>query len=118
MKKKKIDYQWFLQDEAKISNVTQGNFLNLRKINHGKVFIDLLFEFPEMVTLEYFIVKANNLDCEYVRFVTYKLLKAIEFLHSKNMIHGSIRPDDIFLYKNGKIKIIDFGIHKYLKDQF
>lgn len=39
----------------------------------------------------------------------HDVLESMRILHSRNMIHRDISPDNIILLKNGKAKLIDFG---------
>ena len=54
--------------------------------------------FPEEKILKYF----------------YQICKGINYIHSKNVIHRDIKSQNIFLMKNGNVKIGDFGIAKSL----
>jgi eukaryotic-like serine/threonine-protein kinase len=42
---------------------------------------------------------------------TIDCLFALEFAHSKDIVHGDMKPDNV-LISNGKIKIADFGLSK------
>lgn len=41
-----------------------------------------------------------------------KVGEVLNYIHSKNMMHLDIKPDNIMLGKNGKVTVIDFGVSK------
>ena len=45
----------------------------------------------------------------------YSLIKALSFLQKKNIAHRDIKPQNILLYPNNKIKVADFGEAKEIK---
>ena len=47
------------------------------------------------------------------RFYLCQLVCAIEFIHSKGLIHRDVKPDNILIGKDGFIKLCDFGLCKY-----
>lgn len=42
--------------------------------------------------------------------IVLQIIKALAFIHSNSVIHGDIKPSNIFLSFAGSIKIIDFGL--------
>jgi len=38
------------------------------------------------------------------------LTRALEFVHSQKIVHGDIKPDNVFLTEHRHVKLIDFGI--------
>lgn len=69
----------------------------------GKNFNELLKEKAEIFTLQNVVKWADQ------------LLDALEYLHFQNpsLIHGGIKPENIYLTADGKLKLLPFGISVY-----
>ncbi|XP_059697335.1 interferon-induced, double-stranded RNA-activated protein kinase [Haemorhous mexicanus] len=69
-------------------------------------------EFCEKGTLENWIVKTSK-DRKYREMAQNKFLqivKGVEYIHSEELIHRDLKPQNIFISHNNKIKIGDFGL--------
>ncbi|NXH25559.1 E2AK2 kinase, partial [Myiagra hebetior] len=69
-------------------------------------------EFCEQGTLDKWIEK-NREDRKYNELAQSKFLqivKAVEYIHSEKLIHRDLKPQNIFVSHDGKIKIGDFGL--------
>ena len=49
--------------------------------------------------------------------VILKILKAIKIIHSKNIIHCDLKPENIIITTNYDVKIIDFEISKLIDEK-
>lgn len=63
-------------------------------------------------TLRYYI---KSLNIKQSIAIIIMLSESLSYAHKKGIIHRDIKPDNIFLLKDGKIKVSDFGIAK-IKD--
>ena len=54
--------------------------------------------------------KGQPLDLGFLRQALAATLQALAFLHSKGVIHGDVKPTNLFLDKRGHVKLGDFGL--------
>ncbi len=62
------------------------------------------------------ILQQGALDVETVLRYTAGILEALEYSHSKGIIHRDIKPGNIMITDTGEIKVMDFGIARALAD--
>ena len=58
----------------------------------------------------------DNLSIEEIIRIFFELLKAVDYMHSLNMMHRDLKPLNILLTKEKKVKLVDFGTTKALID--
>jgi serine/threonine-protein kinase len=54
--------------------------------------------------------KGQPLDLNFLRQALAATLQALSFLHQKGVIHGDVKPTNLFLDKRGHVKLGDFGL--------
>lgn len=76
----------------------------------------IVMEFIEGGELFDRIVKNGRLDEESTRVLVYRLLKAVEYLHSQGIVHRDLKPENILLsHKDDNcyhVKVADFGVSR------
>lgn len=64
-----------------------------------------------------------TLTNEHLRIIFYNLLCSINFMHTANIIHRDVRPENILIDPICRVKICDFGLarteqSKYVNNDF
>ena len=69
-----------------------------------------VMEYIDGITLKEYIKRKRILPAREMLDISCQLLSALAHIHSKNIVHCDIKPHNIILMRNGKIKLTDFGI--------
>lgn len=70
----------------------------------------IIMEYVEGITLKKHIDHRGALPEREVIYYASQILSALDYIHSKGIVHCDIKPQNIILLQNGSIKVADFGI--------
>lgn len=64
------------------------------------------------------LLEYKDLEVEEIKLIIYQLLDTIAYIHSCNICHRDIKPDNILYDRlNKNIKVVDFGISKNIENR-
>ena len=111
----------FKEIEDKLVQKTMKRELNmLRMLRHDNVvdFQDafiykgnlfLVFEYVEKNLLEVLEKSPDGLSPKLIRSFVFQMCKAVHYLHTNNMIHRDVKPENLLINENMQLKLCDFG---------
>lgn len=76
----------------------------------------IVMEFVEGYTLKDVILREGRLRQEEAAQVVYQVCDALASAHSQNIIHRDIKPQNIIITPEGRVKVTDFGIARAVSD--
>ena len=70
----------------------------------------IVMEYVEGITLKTYIEKKDSCLLKEAVSIAIQVGRGIEAAHNKNIIHRDIKPQNIMISTEGKVKVTDFGI--------
>ena len=101
------------QTEAQAAaGMMHPNIVNVYDVGeeHGTYYI--VMELVEGITLKDYIEKKARLSVKEAISIAIQVSMGIEGAHNNHIIHRDIKPQNIMISKDGKVKVTDFGIAK------
>ena len=90
------------------------SFIQLHYTFRDQDHLYLVLEFAKGGELFSTIRKLGSCHVDCARWLTAELVKALEYMHSKQVLHRDLKPENILLDEVGHIKLIDFGTARLL----
>ena len=88
------------------------NIVNIYDVGNADDMYFIVMEYVEGITLKTYIEKKGQLSFKEAESIAIQVARGIEAAHNKNIIHRDIKPQNIIISTEGKVKVTDFGIAK------
>ena len=82
--------------------------------DHGESYI--VMELVNGRTLRELLQGHESIPVKEAVDIVVEILEALDYSHSKGIIHRDIKPGNIMITKTGQVKVMDFGIARALDD--
>ena len=70
----------------------------------------LVMELLDGETLAQRLDREHSVEARHILQIAEQVLDVLAAAHARGIIHRDIKPDNLFLSKDGKVKVLDFGI--------
>lgn len=88
------------------------NIVNVYDVGEEGGIYFIVMELVEGITLKKYIEKKARLSVKEAISIAIQVSMGIEAAHNNHIIHRDIKPQNIIISKEGKVKVTDFGIAK------
>ena len=88
------------------------NIVNVYDVGEENGIYYIVMELVEGITLKKYIEKKARLSYKEAVSIAIQVSMGIEAAHNNHIIHRDIKPQNIIISKDGKVKVTDFGIAK------
>ncbi len=101
------------QSEAQAAaGLMHPNIVNVYDVGEEQGLYFMVMELVEGITLKEYINKKGALSAKETISIAIQAANGIECAHMHQIVHRDIKPQNIIISKEGKVKVTDFGIAK------
>jgi eukaryotic-like serine/threonine-protein kinase len=103
----------FLQEARLAGNITHDNIISIYDFGEdaeGRPF--MVMEFLKGEDLRHAIKDGSVGDTRNKLRIALDIARSLEHIHSQNIVHRDIKPDNVHITDSGAVKLMDFGISK------
>ena len=102
----------FRAEAQSAAGLEHPNIVNIYDVSSENGLYYIVMEYVEGITLKTYIEKKGQLSFKESASIAIQVARGIEAAHNKNIIHRDIKPQNIIISTDGKVKVTDFGIAK------
>lgn len=100
----------FHTEAQSAAGLEHPNIVNIYDVGSEDGLHYIVMEYIEGITLKTYIEKKGRLTFKEAVSIAIQVGRGIEAAHNKNIVHRDIKPQNIMISTEGKVKVMDFGI--------
>lgn len=100
----------FRTEAQSAAGLEHPNIVNIYDVGSENGMHYIVMEYVEGITLKTYIEKKGQLSFKEAVSIAIQVGRGIEAAHAKGIIHRDIKPQNIIISTEGKVKVTDFGI--------
>ena len=107
----------FKMEAHAAAGLSHPNIVNIYDVvDEGDIHF-IVMELVEGITLKSYITKKGHLDVKEAIGIAIQVASGIEAAHEQHIIHRDIKPQNMLISMDGKVKVADFGIARAVSSQ-
>lgn len=107
----------FNMEAQAAAGLSHPNIVNIYDVvDEGDIHF-IVMELVEGITLKSYITKKGHLDVKEAIGIAIQVASGIEAAHEQHIIHRDIKPQNMLISMDGKVKVADFGIARAVSSQ-
>lgn len=103
----------FKNESKAIAILSHPNIVKVLDVSFGDRMQYIVMEYIDGITLKEYIDGQDEFKWKEAVHFTMQILRALQHAHDKGIVHRDIKPQNIMLLPDGTIKVADFGIARF-----
>ncbi len=107
----------FRNESKAIAVLSHPNIVKIFDVGFTEKIQYIVMEYIDGITLKEYIEQQTTLKWNEVVHFTVQILRALQHAHDRGIVHRDIKPQNIMLFTDGTIKVMDFGIARFAREE-
>ena len=102
----------FRKEAQAAAGLAHPNIVNVYDVGEDRGLYYIVMELVEGITLKNYIDKKGKLSIKEATSIAIQVSLGLQSAHNQGIVHRDVKPQNIIISKDGKVKLSDFGIAK------
>lgn len=102
----------FRVEAQSAAGLSHPNIVNVYDVGEENGIYYIVMELVQGITLKHYIERKGKLDIREVLNISVQIASGMGAAHANRIIHRDIKPQNVIMSRDGKVKVTDFGIAK------
>ena len=102
----------FKMEAQSAARLSHPNIVNVYDVGEDRGVYYIVMELVEGITLKDYIDRKGKLSVKEATSIAIQVSLGLEAAHNRNIVHRDVKPQNIIISTDGKVKLSDFGIAK------
>ena len=107
----------FKEEAQAAAGLAHPNIVNIYDVGDENGIYYIVMELVEGITLKDYIERKGRLTIKEATSIAIQVSAGLEVAHNNHIVHRDIKPQNIMISREGKVKVTDFGIAKATTSQ-
>lgn len=107
----------FRNESKAIAVLSHPNIVKIYDVGFSEKVQYIVMEYIDGITLKEYIEEEKILTWKDTVHFVIQILRALQHAHDKGIVHRDIKPQNIMMFTDGTIKVMDFGIAKFAREE-
>ncbi|XP_037546409.1 cyclin-dependent kinase 15 [Nematolebias whitei] len=99
-----------IREVSLLKRLKHANIVLLHDIIHTSETLTFVFQYVQTDLAQYMIQHPGGLHSHNVRIFMFQLLRALNYIHSRRILHRDLKPHNLLITYQGELKLSDFGL--------
>lgn len=107
----------FRNESKAIAVLSHPNIVKIFDVGFTDRIQFIVMEYIDGITLKEFMEQQGVLKWKDSVHFIIQILRALQHAHDRGIVHRDIKPQNIMLFPDGTIKVMDFGIARFAREE-